>query len=129
MPAAGVVVAAASSRCLVPTVSVKLWVALGAVPFAAVIVRGYVPPLPAAGVPPNVAVPLPLFVRVTPDGRVPVSEIVAAGKPVVETVKLAAAPTVKVTPAPVVIVGAWLTLTAVLALSTPTHSDRLGVTA
>ena len=77
--------------------------------------------------PAKVAVPLPSFVRVTPDGRVPVSEIAAAGKPVVETVKFAGAPTVKVTLAPVVMVGAWLTLTAVLALSLPTHSDRLGV--
>src|SRR4029077_16102934 len=72
------------------TVSMKLWVAFGSVPFAAVMVSGYVPPVFGPAVPPNVAVPLPLFVRVTPDGRVPVSEIVAAGKPVVETVKLAA---------------------------------------
>src|SRR2546430_1533058 len=67
------------------TVSVKAWVAFGAVPFAAVMVTGYVPPVFGPAVPPRVAVPLPLFVRVTPDGRAPVSEIVAAGKPVVET--------------------------------------------
>ena len=51
VPAAGVVVAAASSRCLVPTVSVKLWVALGAVPFAAVIVLLIVAALLACYIP------------------------------------------------------------------------------
>src|SRR5580658_173586 len=38
------------------TVSVKAWVAFGAIPFVAVIVISYVPSVPAAGVPANVAV-------------------------------------------------------------------------
>ena len=44
--------------------------------------------MPAAGVPAMVAVPLPLAVKVTPAGSVPVSVRVAAGEPVVVTVKL-----------------------------------------
>ncbi len=110
------------------TVSVKGWVAFGSVPFDAVIVSEYVPPVFDPGVPPSVAVPLPLLVNVIPAGRLAVSETAAAGKPVVETVKLAATPTVTVTLEGVVMAGAWLTLTSVLALSLPTHSDSFGVT-
>ena len=40
------------------TVSVKLCVAFGGTPLLAVMVRGYVPVVPAAGVPASVAVPL-----------------------------------------------------------------------
>ena len=53
------------------TVRVKVWVAAGLTPFLAVIVNGYVPPEPAAGVPASVAVPSPLSVNVTPGGSAP----------------------------------------------------------
>ena len=63
------------------TVSVKLWVALGATPLVAVMVKGKVPALPSAGVPARVAVPSPLSVNVTPDGSVaPPSERVSVGR-------------------------------------------------
>ena len=39
-------------------------------PFDAVIVNGYVPAVPAAGVPESVAELYPLSMNVTPDGRV-----------------------------------------------------------
>ena len=39
-------------------------------PFDAVIVNGYVPAVPAAGVPESVAQLYPVSVNVTPDGRV-----------------------------------------------------------
>lgn len=53
------------------------------------------PPVPAAGVPASVAVPLPLSVKVTPLGSVPARVMeVAAGE--VVTVKVPALPTVKV---------------------------------
>src|ERR1700733_5890957 len=45
------------------TVKAKVCDAFGAMPLLAVIVSGYVPEDPAAGVPPNVAVPLPLSVN------------------------------------------------------------------
>ena len=51
------------------------------------------PPLPAAGVPLSTPV---VALNVTPLGRVPLSLSVGVGKPVVVTVKLPAAPTVKV---------------------------------
>ena len=91
------------------TVRVKVWVAAGSTPFVAVIVNGYVPPEPAAGVPASVAVPSPLSVNVTPDGSGPVSDNVELGTPVVVTVKVPAWPTVKVVPAGLVIPGAWRT--------------------
>src|SRR6185503_1757480 len=77
------------------TVSVKLWVAFGGMPLLAVIVIGYDPPVPAAGVPARVAVPSPLSVKLTPDGRLPVSVIVVAVGAVV-TVNVPAEPTAKV---------------------------------
>ena len=58
--------------------------------------NGYVPPVPAAGVPENVAVSFPLSVNVTPDGSVPVSDNVQLGTPVDVTPKVPAWPTVKV---------------------------------
>ena len=63
----------------------------------AVIANGYDPPVAAAGVPVNVAVPLPLFVKVTPEGSVPLSAIVpTAGEPLVVTVNVPTLPTVNV---------------------------------
>ena len=50
------------------TVSVKLWVASGDTPLEAVIVSGYVPTVPASGVPERLAVLLPRFRNVTPAG-------------------------------------------------------------
>src|SRR4051794_39818256 len=71
---------------------------------------GYVPPVPAFGVPARVAVPLPLSVSVTPAGSAPVSlRATLTGKPVVVTENVPAAPTVKVVLAPLVIAGAWFT--------------------
>src|SRR2546426_11371 len=78
------------------TVSVKDCVASGSPPLLAVMVRGYDPPVPAADVPLNIAVPLPLFVNVTPVGSAPVFMIVAVGNPLVATVNMLALPTVNV---------------------------------
>ena len=64
--------------------------------FVAVIVNGYVPPVPAAGVPESVAVPSKLSLNVTPDGSAPVSDKSALGTPVDVTVKVPAWPTIKV---------------------------------
>src|SRR5436305_1305256 len=47
------------------TVGVKFCVAFGATPLLPVMTIGYVPPVPAAGVPAMVAVPSPLSVKVT----------------------------------------------------------------
>ena len=92
------------------TVRVKLWVAAGVTPFVAVIVNGYVPPVLAAGVPESVAVPSPLSVNVTPDGRVASpSDNVELGTPVVMTVKVPSRSVVKVVSAELVIPGAWRT--------------------
>src|SRR5258706_502680 len=78
------------------TVSVKLCVALGAMPLLAVIVIGYVPPVAGAGVPASVAVPSLLLVNVTPEGKAPSSVIdieAPLGVPLVVTANVAAAPT------------------------------------
>ena len=88
------------------TVRVKDWVALGAMPLFAVIVKGYDPTVPTAGVPLNVAVPLPLSTNVTPAGNTPASFNAALGLPVVVTVKVPAMPTANVAFAALVIVGA-----------------------
>src|SRR5579875_317557 len=66
-------------------------------------VIGKLPPLPAAGVPARVAVPLPLSVKVTPPGRVPVSVSAGTGEPVAVMVSLNAVPTVDVAAAALVI--------------------------
>ena len=63
--------------------------------------------MPAAGVPARVAVPSPLSVNVTPDGRVPaVTEKAGLGTPVEVTVKVPAWPAVKLVAAALVIAGA-----------------------
>ena len=54
----------------------------------------------------SVAVPSLLGMNVTPVGRVPVSDSVAAGNPVVVTVKVPAVPIVNVVLAALVIAGA-----------------------
>ncbi len=75
------------------TVNVKDWVAFVPTPLVAVKVSGYVPPVPAAGMPLNIPV---AGTKVTPVGRVPVTERVGAGEPVAVTVNVPAVPTVKV---------------------------------
>src|ERR1043165_8227362 len=91
-------------------VRVKDWLAFGRLPLAAPKVIAYVPPVPAFGVPESVAVPLPLLTKVTPPGSTPVSLIVGAGKPVVVTVKVPGAPTVKAALFALVIAGASFTV-------------------
>jgi hypothetical protein len=71
-------------------------------------VRLYIPAVPAAGVPLIVAVPFPLFRKLTPLGSVPVSVSDGIGVPVVVAVKLPATPTVKVLLFPLVNTGATL---------------------
>ena len=75
---------------------------------AAVMLSGNDPA--AAGVPDNVAVPFPLSVNCTPDGSAPVSPRAGAGKPVVVTVNVPAAPNVRVVLDALVMAGAWLTV-------------------
>jgi hypothetical protein len=88
------------------TVSVKACEAGVPTPLLAVKVSGYVPPVPAAGVPINVPVPFALATNVTPLGRTPASVMEGAGVPVVVTVKFPAPPTVNVVLFALVIVGA-----------------------
>ena len=80
--------------------------ALDKTPLLAVIVIGYVPAVPAAGVPLNT----PAVVNVTPDGNVPVSLKVGAGDPVAVTVNVPTLPTVNVVLLVLVIADAWLTV-------------------
>jgi hypothetical protein len=75
------------------TVSVKLWVALGLTPLCAVTVIGKAPVV--VGCPDRVAVPLPLSMNVTVDGRAPDSEMVGVGLPVVVTENVLVVPTGK----------------------------------
>jgi hypothetical protein len=67
-------------------------------------VRGNVPV--EVVVPANVAVPFLLSVKVIPDGRVPDTDRLGAGDPVVVTVNVPAEPPCKVTVPLLVIVGA-----------------------
>jgi hypothetical protein len=94
------------------TVSVNDWVASGLTPFDAVIVNEYVPPVARPGVPASVAVPSPLSVNVTPEGRAPDSDSVSAiGKPaVVVTVNEPADPAANVVLAALVITGGAFTV-------------------
>lgn len=62
----------------------------------AVSVIEYVLPVPAAGVPANVAVPFPLSLKVTPPGSAPVSVSDGVGVPVVVTENVPATPTANV---------------------------------
>src|SRR4051794_39008436 len=93
------------------TVSVKFCVAFGVTPLFAVMTIGYVPPVPAFGVPASVAVPSPLSTNVTPPGSAPLWLITIeapVGKPVAVTAKVPAWPTLKVAAAPLVMAGGWL---------------------
>ena len=92
------------------TVSVKLWVASGSTPLAAVMVSAKCRQFPAPGVPARVAVPSPLSRKVTPPGRRPVSLRAAVGKPVAVTVKVPKVPVANVVLSALVIAGAWSTV-------------------
>jgi len=85
------------------TVSVKLVIAGEPTPCDAVNVMGYVPAVPAPGVPLSTPV---AAVNVTPVGSVPDSLRVGAGKPVVVTVNVPAAPTVNIVLVALVMAGA-----------------------
>ena len=88
------------------TVKVKLWPAGDPTPLLAVNVMGYVPLVPAAGVPASMPVPGPINPNDTPAGSVPVSLSVGVGKPVVVTVNVPAAPTENVVLLALVMAGA-----------------------
>jgi len=88
VPTVNVVLLALVITGAVFTVSVKGWLDGVPTPLVAVKVMGYVPLVPAAGVPLSFPVPLPLSVKVTPLGSAPDSVRAGAGKPVVVTVKL-----------------------------------------
>ena len=90
------------------TVKVKDCTASEPTPLEASNLIGYTPP--AVGVPARVAVPLPLLVKVTPVGRVPLSAMEGVGVPVDVTVKVPAVPLVKVLLAAEVMVGAASTV-------------------
>lgn len=66
-----------------------------------------------------VAVPLPLLVKVTPEGSVPKSDSVGAGDPVVVTVKEKAVPDFTVSEAALVKAGAWPTVRVKLCVAVP----------
>src|ERR1700739_463087 len=83
----------------------KLWVAFGGAPFWAVIVMGYVPSVPSAGVPASVAVPSPLSENVTPLGNDPLSIRLGGGRPLVLTENVPAVPTTNVVLLSLVIAG------------------------
>src|SRR3954469_1798876 len=94
------------------TVTVSVWVPFGLIPLDAVRLSEYAPPVPAAGVPARVAVPLPLSVKLRPVGRVPVLVMVGVGYAVdvVVTVKLPGVPTVKVVLDALVNAAGWVTV-------------------
>lgn len=106
VPTVNVVLLALVIANAASTVSVKVWTAAAPTPFAAVKLIEYVPPLPEAGVPLRVAVPLPLSLKVTPLGSAPVSATDGVGKPVVSTVNDAEAPTLNVVPLGLAMAGA-----------------------
>ena len=88
------------------TVSVNCWVLAGAVLLVAVRVRGYLPPVPTAGVPDS----RPTVESDTPFGRVPFSVKVGAGNPLAVAVNVPFWPAVNVVEAALVIAGASFTV-------------------
>jgi hypothetical protein len=109
VPDVSVTLAALENVGTFPTVKVKDWLAVP-VEFLAVKVRRYTPLAVAPGVPASVAVPLPLLVKVKPEGNVPVWDSVGVGEPVVVTVKLNAWPPVATAEAALVIASPLLTV-------------------
>jgi hypothetical protein len=93
-----------TSKGVVVTVNVNVWLALVPTPLLATNVRVYVPLVPTAGVPLSVAVPLSTSER--PAGRVPISLTEGAGVPVVVIWNEAAWPAVNQVLLVDVIVGA-----------------------
>ena len=90
------------------TVKVKDCVAFGLTPFDALMVKVKDPP--AVGSPDKVAVPSPLSTKLTPPGKVPVSESDDVGKADVLTVKLFDEPSTKEVELAEVMAGAWSTV-------------------
>ena len=91
-------------------VRVKLRVTGGRPLSVAVNVSGWLPPVPAPGVPASVAVRSPLSVKVTPAGSVPVTVSVGAEvqPPLVVTENVLAVPAVKVALLALVVVLAFV---------------------
>ena len=83
------------------TVKVKLWMELGAIPLLAMMLIGYEPPVPAAGVPVNT----PKLLKVTPLGRAPDSLNVGDGVPRAVTVNVPTEPMEKVVALALVMTG------------------------
>src|SRR5262249_43926996 len=103
LPTVNVVLFALVKRPASLMFSVKVCVPGAPTPLGAVKVRGWGPPVPAAGVPPSVAVPSPLSTKVTPDGA-PLWVTAGLGVPRVVTVNAGpAVPTVSVALAALVI--------------------------
>src|SRR5262245_31880810 len=98
---------------------VNACVAFGRMPFAAVKVIAWVPPVPPAGVPLSVAVLLPLSTKFTPDGSDPVTVTAGVGVPTVVTVNVPKEPTVKVVDGALVNAGAPLTVSVKFWTLTP----------
>src|SRR5262245_26446987 len=96
VPMVKVVVAALVIAGASLTFSVKVAVPLGTTPLDAVNVTVWIPPVPAAGAPLNMPVPLALATKVTPAGSEPLTAMVGVGVPTALTVKLPGDPTVKV---------------------------------
>jgi hypothetical protein len=84
-------------------------------PLLAVIVIPNAPASPA--VPAMVAVPFPLSVKVTPEGRVPDAASAGVGYPDVVTVNVPGVPLVKVVPLALVMDGAWSTVSVKLCVA------------
>ena len=95
---------AAGRRTMETEKRVKVWLVAEPTPFAAVIVNVYVPAV--VGAPEIVAVPSPLSVNKTPDGRLPdVTDKPGVGNPVDLTLKAQASPTRHVAWSALVILG------------------------
>ncbi len=90
----------------VTTDKVKVCVAAGATPFVAVMVKEKLAGVPESGKPTRVAVPSVLSMKESQLGSVPEVFNEAVGVPIVRTVKIDSAPTIKLVLAAVVIVGA-----------------------
>jgi hypothetical protein len=109
VPTANVVLLALVMAGAWSTVSVKFCEVLPEL-LVALMVNGYVPPAPAAGVPLSVPVPFLLSTKVTPLGSAPVCVREGVGVPVVITVNVPGVPTVNVVLPVLVIAGAAFTV-------------------
>ena len=78
------------------------------------------PPVPAAGVPCNWPVPLPLSPKLTPLGNAPESDSAGSGKPDAATVKVPLLPAVNVVAFGVVKAGGWETVSVKFCVAEPT---------